>query len=269
MTDEVFGPRYAATYDAVYADKDYAAECDLLEEVFDSHADRAVRSVLDLGCGTGRHAVELAQRGYDVTGVDRSEAMLARARQRASDADVEVGFELGDLRETRLGSRFDAVIMMFAVLGYQLTDQDVTDAFRTASAHLQPGGVLVFDFWYGPAVEAIGTEKRQREVRAKGQKWLRTSHGERRRDAPLVDIKIEFDPMGPGAPIRETHTVRYFGPPELEQLLRAADLSLERLRPIDSPDGRPDPTTWNVVGTAKPATGDHRGHRMGDGRWTG
>ena len=91
MTD-VFGQEYAAAYDLLYADKDYDAECDLLERIF-RESGRPVRTVLDLGCGTGAHAVRLAQRGYEVVGVDLSEDMLRIARDRARSVprlDVEL-----------------------------------------------------------------------------------------------------------------------------------------------------------------------------------
>ena len=87
MSDTVFGCGYADQYDLLYSDKDYEAECDLLEEVFRRYGTGPVQTILDLGCGTGSHALLLARRGYQVTGVDRSQEMLAQARQKAaSDA---------------------------------------------------------------------------------------------------------------------------------------------------------------------------------------
>src|SRR5205814_7072190 len=84
MTEILFGPLYASAYDALHEDKDYERECDLFERTFDELAAGGVRRVLDLGCGTGGHAIPLARRGYDVVGVDRSEAMLARAADKAA-----------------------------------------------------------------------------------------------------------------------------------------------------------------------------------------
>ena len=72
MTQDVFGRDYAAAYDGLYQDKDYRAECELIERVFNLYGQGPVRRVLDLGCGTGGHAVVLAARGFDVLGVDRS-----------------------------------------------------------------------------------------------------------------------------------------------------------------------------------------------------
>ena len=72
----VFGKTYASAYDAMYAEKDYEGEVDLLEAAFERFGSR-VESVLDLGCGTGNHLAPLARRGYEVAGVDRSADIAA------------------------------------------------------------------------------------------------------------------------------------------------------------------------------------------------
>ena len=79
---DTFGTDYAQQYDVLYQDKDYDAETDLLERVFAAHG-LAGNAILDLGCGTGQHALRLARRGYEVTGVDRSPEMLSIARVKA------------------------------------------------------------------------------------------------------------------------------------------------------------------------------------------
>ena len=82
----VFNEAYASAYDVMYAGKDNTAECDAVVGLFQKFGDGKISRILDLGCGTGRHAVEFAKRGFDVTGVDFSEAMLSRARERANAA---------------------------------------------------------------------------------------------------------------------------------------------------------------------------------------
>ena len=86
-----FGPAYARAYDALYESKDYESECDLLLDVLREGGDRDVRRILDLGCGTGSHALELAQRGLDVVGVDRSAEMTAIARREGRRTAVRTG----------------------------------------------------------------------------------------------------------------------------------------------------------------------------------
>ena len=82
---DTFGAVYAQQYDLLYKDKNYDAEVALLERLFQAHALEG-NSVLDLGCGTGQHAIRLAKRGFDVTGVDRSPEMLRIARVKAEQS---------------------------------------------------------------------------------------------------------------------------------------------------------------------------------------
>ena len=77
-----FGPAYARAYDALYEGKDYESECDLLLDVLREADGRDVHRILDLGCGTGSHALVLAERGLDVVGVDRSADMTEIARRK-------------------------------------------------------------------------------------------------------------------------------------------------------------------------------------------
>ena len=143
----VFGEHYSSLYDRFYRDKDYAAECDLLEAAW-QRIGLEPRTVLDGGCGTGGHALELVRRGYSVTGVDRSPHMLEQARAKAGAAGSNLELVLADLTELDLGSRFDAAVLMFAVLGYLTETREILRALSAVRAHLVAGGVLVFDCWY-------------------------------------------------------------------------------------------------------------------------
>src|SRR5438132_13651943 len=78
----VFGESYSAYYDLFYADKDYAAEAAFVRDIIQRHKPGGARSMLDLGCGSARHAAEFARAGLMVTGVERSGEMIARAKER-------------------------------------------------------------------------------------------------------------------------------------------------------------------------------------------
>jgi len=106
-------------------------------------------TILDVGCGTGRHAVELARRGFVVTGVDLSEGMLTEARKHAEKAAVQVTFIQADATRTRLGQQFDAVICLcegaFGLLGRtdDALEQPLAILRRVARA-LKPGSRCLF-----------------------------------------------------------------------------------------------------------------------------
>ncbi len=101
--------------------------------------------LLDIACGEGSFAVAMAGAGYQVTGVDQSAEMIALARERAQDTDVEVVFAVEDMRSLRFSAEFDLATCFFDSLNYLLTVKDLQDAFRCASAALRPGGYFIFD----------------------------------------------------------------------------------------------------------------------------
>ncbi len=250
---DAFGAQYAASYDAFYADKDYDSECDLLEDIF-GRSGRPVASVLDLGCGTGAHAVRLAQRGFEVVGVDVSEGMLDAARRRVEHSpSTAVSFVRDDIRSVRLGRLFDAVICMFAVLGYQTTDEDVTRVMETVRFHLAPGGSFVFDVWYGPAVEAIGPSPRVKTVATADGEVERQASAALEARAHLCTVSYRLIHRRPGIPdtvTREAHRVRYFFPRELEQFLGSAGLALQSLASFPDIATPLSSASWNVLATA-------------------
>src|SRR5262245_26344683 len=141
-----FGSDFARYYDLLYSDKDYEAECDLIETLF-REANTPVRSLLDVGCGTGGHALILAGRGYEVCGVDRSEPMLQIAQQRAHVMQRTVDWKRADIRTLDLGRRFDACCALFAVLSFQIHNVDIRSALRALRRHIEPRGLLVADVW--------------------------------------------------------------------------------------------------------------------------
>jgi SAM-dependent methyltransferase len=251
----VFGSDYADSYDALYADKDYAAECDLLEAVFRRRGDAGVRRVLDLGCGTGRHSVELARRGYEVTGVDLSAGMLEKARRRAAaePGPARVDFVLGNIADVRVERQFDAVICMFAVLGYQIEDEALRATLANVRRHLAPGGLFVFDVWHGPAVEAIGPTLRTKVVEAGAERIERRALGTLEAGRRVCTVRYDVIRRRPGvadSTFVETHRMRYFDEPELRAALGDAGLSLESLTAFPDVENPPTTETWNVLAVA-------------------
>ena len=119
------------------AAEEYAPYCRHVAGLIEQHAERPAGTLLDIGCGGGKNVFNLKGR-FSVTGVDLSPTMLAQA----SDLNPESTFVHGDMRTFRLGTTFDAVLMDNAI-SYMTCLADFVAAFRTASAHLNPGGVLI------------------------------------------------------------------------------------------------------------------------------
>jgi SAM-dependent methyltransferase len=252
---EVFGPLYADAYDVLYQDKDYQAECDLIQQVFQKYSTRPIRQILDLGSGTGNHTLPLAQQGYEVVGVERSENMLAHARRKAAKQAPgrPVHFQHGDIRNVELGRQFDAALIMFAVLGYQHANADVLAALRTARRHLRQGGLLVFDVWYGPAVLRERPSQRVKVIPTPNGKILRVASGKLDTFRHLCTTDYLLWKWTEGKPVEEateSHTMRYFFPQELGLFLQCEGFALDRLGAFPEFHRDPDETTWNILGAA-------------------
>ena len=245
---------YAAFYDALYRDKDYAGECDILERIFERYAVSPVRQILDVGCGTGGHALVLASRGYAVMGVDRSGQMLAVARAKDHTRALNVRFEEADIRSWRGGRTWDAVLAMFAVLSYQVDHDDVAAVIETVRMHLAPQGLFVFDIWFGPGVLTEPPSERTKEMREHGHEITRyaSPHLDLVRQTVEVDYIItDVNGERMVRRVRETHRMRFFFPHELDLLLRAGGFRLVHLCPFGQLDEPVRVATWNVTVVAQ------------------
>ncbi|MDR2179205.1 MAG: class I SAM-dependent methyltransferase [Synergistaceae bacterium] len=207
----VFGD-YSKYYDLLYRDKDYEAEARYVDALIKKYGHNA-RSMLELGCGTGRYTREFSRLGYAVHGVDFSEDMLTEAREKSENVEG-LRFSYGDMRSVRLGEKFDVVAALFHVLSYQTTNQDVLDAFTTVKEHLAPEGIAVLDFWYGPAVLTQQPEVRIKEVSNDKLQITRIARPELCPNENLVEVNydafIDFKAENRIDKIRECHHMRYF-----------------------------------------------------------
>jgi SAM-dependent methyltransferase len=242
---------YSRYYDLLYREKDYLAEVDHVAGLLERHG-HATGDVLELGCGTGIHATMLAERNYQVHGIDLSAEMLAVAARRRDAQPVHMqrrlGFESGDIRSYRAGREFDAVVSLFHVFSYQSSNADLAAAFETAATHLRKGGVLICDFWFGPAVLAQRPAVRVRRLSADGTHIIRIAEPKLHFDRNVVDVDYEIliidDADQRLQTIRETHVMRYLFMPELRAFASACGLSLERSMAWMS-EAALDDTTWS------------------------
>jgi SAM-dependent methyltransferase len=132
--------RLAGVYDEIVVDPCHGAWASFLHELW-SGDEHGVHDVLDVCCGTGLLAVELAALGYRVVGLDGSEAMLARARQRVGS---DVRLVRSTLPELAVTGEYDAAVCTFDGLNY-LTPADLRSTFAALSRRIRPAGWLVFD----------------------------------------------------------------------------------------------------------------------------
>lgn len=251
----VFQDQYADAYDFVYGDKDYARETDAVCQLIGKFGDGTMRDIIDLGCGTGRHALLLADLGYHVTGVDRSAPMLEKARARAAEKPQAVlSFLEGDARTFSVGRTFDAALMMFHVIGYMPTNDDLLAALGAVHRHLRAGGLFMFDIWYGPAVVADPPGSRWKSIRSSEGTILRCVDSVHDPHSQCCDVTIRLLRTNGDqiiADTEETHRVRYFFPLEIDLALRMAGFRLEAVRTFPDINAAPGVSTWSSVVVAK------------------
>lgn len=234
MSDN-FG-HYSRYYDLLYADKDYAGETAYLRSLIVAHARKPAVSLLELGCGTGIHALMLnAEAGLGVCGVDLSETMLEGARTRAAAQGVgsdRVSFHQGNACSFRIDRKFDVVASLFHVVSYQTTEERLNAQFETAATHLDTDGLFIFDFWYGPAVlwqrPAVRTKRLSDEhivVTRLAEPVIRDAEN-------VVDVNYNLFVLdratGVTTELREKHEMRYLFLPEIDHLLAVHGFVRER-----------------------------------------
>jgi SAM-dependent methyltransferase len=245
---------YAKYYDLLYREKDYAGEAAYVHNLIQRDFPGA-RSLLELGSGTGRHAVMLAERAYEVSGVDRSPEMVALAQARALELGcARVGFSQGDIRSVRLGRTFDVVVSLFHVMSYQTTHEDLAAATATAAAHLGPGGGFIFDCWYGPAVLMQRPEVRVKRLEDDHIALTRVAEPTLLLSENIVDVNytmfVRDKKTQELSSFDEIHSMRYLFLPEVRRLLNDAGLDL--LRTEEWLTGRlPDVGSWSTVFVAR------------------
>jgi SAM-dependent methyltransferase len=223
----LFDKYYAQFYDMLYKDKDYESESNYIISLIKKYNPEA-KSILDLGCGTGRHAELFSNKGFIVLGVDQSKYMLNEAMNRKNN---NLDFIEGDIRFLKLDKKFDVVTALFHVLSYQITNKDVESLIRTAYNHLNKNGLFIFDFWYGPAVIIQKPEVRIKELENDNVKFIRVAK-------PMIDysrnvVKVCYKIFVVDKKNKtfleheEIHSMRFFFDPELELFIENIGFKLE------------------------------------------
>lgn len=134
-------------YDLAYSFKDYADEAASIRTLI-LERNPSAASLLDVGCGTGKHLEYFAGDFEHVEGLDLTRGLLDEAERRLP----EITFHQGDMRTFNLGRGFDAIVCLFSAIGHLLTLEELEQACDSMAKHLEPGGVLVIEPWLSPEV---------------------------------------------------------------------------------------------------------------------
>lgn len=250
----IFGYNYSDLYDLLYTDKPYDQEVAAVESMIykymqcDSFTGKGKKcNILDAGCGTGNHSVILSKDDqYLLTGLDLSADMLNKARKKIPG----MYFVQDNIKSFLLPTRFDVVITMGAVLGYQLTNRDVMSAFECARNHLNCGGLYIFDVWYGPTVLHTGVGERIKEVTDGNKKFLRLSKGSLFPNTNVCHVKYRIW-CDDGNEFSEDHYMRYFFPLELQSMLESKSFRLLQIGQCPNINVEPNFDSWHMMVVAE------------------
>ncbi|MBW4633623.1 MAG: class I SAM-dependent methyltransferase [Iphinoe sp. HA4291-MV1] len=224
---------YARYYDILYRDKDYVGEARFIHQLIQTYAPNA-QNILELGCGTGNHAIFLAKEGYQIHGVDLSQEMLQKADSRLWQFYPELASQLkfthGDIRHLRLNQTFDVILSLFHVISYQTTNEDLLAAFATVKKHLKSGGIFIFDIWYGPAVLTERPTIRVKRLEDEVIQVTRIAEPVVHPNENLVDVNYQVFIKDKNSSavneLQETHRMRYLFKPEIELLLQGFQMGI-------------------------------------------
>lgn len=217
---------YAKYYNLLNKEKNYIEECDYLQKIF-KRFQVIPASLLDFGCGTGRHAIEFARRGHWVQGVDLSEEMIKLAKEAFNKEDLPAMGEILFLTLKDFLSqpikKNDVSVSLFHVANYQTTDEDLIEYFRILNKSTKPGGLVIFDYWYRPAVDNLKPEKRKKIVENDEMRVTRISTPNYIKNGEVIevlfDILIEDKLSGESFKINENHKMRPILIEELKQFI--------------------------------------------------
>ncbi len=230
-------------YELVYQERDDedARRCvDLIEQVADL---RPGADILDMGCGRGRHALELGRRGYKVRGIDLSAPSIEAARKLATEEDLNrVTFDVGDMRENTFDECFDGVVNLFTAFGYFEDDEDHQKVIDTFAGALRPGGSLVQDFLNAPYLcnrLVPGDAREEDGVHIEQRRWVEDGR---------INKEILLQKNGDAQTFRES--VRLFTLEDFAAMYSHAGLKL--LETYGDYDGRPyDADSPRLILTAR------------------
>lgn len=136
---------FAEVYDVLTQDVEYQKRCDYVEQLMLRFLGKRPELVVDLACGTGSGTLELAKRGYDMTGIDASQEMLGVAVRKAKTENLDILFLNQTMQEFELYGTVDVIVCLLDSVNYLTEEEDLADCFRWVENYLNPGGLFIFD----------------------------------------------------------------------------------------------------------------------------
>jgi len=250
-----FEEKYSKLYDLFYLGKDYDKDCDFLEKVFKKFHVGEVRTIADLGCGTGNHLLRFAKKGYEMTGIDASRGMLKVAKDKALSEGLNV-----DLREMKFQNlelsekKFDIVECMFNSIDYILEVKELIDFLKKVRYSLKDDGLFVFDFRNAKPALKDYDPKRVIHLRGDEKDIFRISLSRADPEKKIFHTKFECFVVDNHFvdKFTEDHILRVFDQKEIREYLTIAGFDVVSMFPFLEMDKKiNEESDWTICVVAK------------------
>lgn len=239
--------KFAKYYDQIYHDKNYKKECNFVSSVLRRFGKRNVKSILDLGCGTGGHALIFAKKGYSITGIDMSDTALQLARKKFQKAKTNGQFLKGDISDFSLRKKFDACISMFCSFCYITEALEIKRSLKCVSDHLNSNGLFIFDFWNGNTVINEKPSTKVKIIKIGKRRIIRiaTPRMDYSKHICTIEYHCIIDEDNKIVDeFRENHKIRYHFPADLSTHLTDAGFEMVGIMPMNASNQQSDNNTF-------------------------
>ncbi len=241
MKNEIFSS--GDYYNLFYEDKDYEQEAKYIHNKLQKYKLNS-NSILELGCGTGKHAINLEKYGYKILGIEKSESMLEKTIKTKN-----IEFQQGDIRKIKLDKKFDSVIALFHVISYQVSNESLLAVFNTAFNNLKNEGIFLFDFWFAPAVIHQKPMVRTKTISSKNNTIWRIAEPEIFIEKNQINVKYTYHDFNNSTKrfkiTQEIHKMRYFSIPEIELIANSTGFKIINIEEFLT-GFKPSFNTWAI-----------------------
>ncbi len=249
MSKKIF-KNYAKYYDLIYKNKNYSKETKYIHNLL--KLNKSKKKILEIGCGTGGHAICLSRYNYKIFGIDMSDSMIKIAKNKKYDNN-KLKFKTLDVLKLNHKNRYDTIISMFHVINYLTTKKKIIKAFQNINKSLKNNGLLLFDFWYAPAVRKKQLVKRSNSFENKNFFLIRKVTPKLyKKNIAKINIKLSLKNKinHQIKNFSEDHKVRYFEMEELKKFLNISGFNI-----VNSYEwlkkNRPNVSNWSALIVAK------------------
>jgi SAM-dependent methyltransferase len=234
---------YGKYYNIIYQKKNYQKETYFIDKLLEKF-NQNNKNILEFGSGTGGHAKFLVKRGYTVHGIEKSKSMIANCKKIKGFT-----FQNGDVCKIQLRKKYDIILSLFHVLSYQVNKKKINNFFKNARYHLEPGGLLGFDFWYTNAVKAQKPQTRLIEFKKKNFRLLRLAEPSKNYLKNIINVKYTVILHNQKKKlvniIKENHKMRHFSLSDLNVYFKRFRFKCLHVSELIS-NKKPSKNTWGV-----------------------